>query len=224
MMFGNLNASNYEYSNNFYTAEFEDILSKIVSCYHLMLDDRINLTNNENEIRDVFLLNYLKDSQVRNKLGLLNYLFDREVPEDVGIGRTDIKIQTINTFYDNSAYYTIECKRLDAINVAGTTGLNSKYIENGIYRFVNKTYTSYYKINGMIGFVVQEIDIDKNIKSINYLLKDKFLSANTTKGLEVKKIHSNFKFCYRSEHGTPEHKILIYHLMFDFSKKISSTT
>lgn len=216
MMFSNLNASNYEYSNNFYTAEFEYILSKIICCYHLMLDDDISLTNNENEIRDVLLLNYLKNNKIRNKVGLINYLFDREVPEDHGVGRTDIKIQTIDTFSDTSAYYTIECKRLDATNLNGTTGLNAKYIENGIYRFTNKTYSSYYKINGMIGFIVQSLDITKNITSINKLLIQSFMDVNTTLNISYKSILPNFEHCYFSSHDD----IVIYHLMFDFSKNV----
>lgn len=220
MIFTNLSASNYDYSSNFYKTEFEDILSKIISCYNLMLDDHVYLTNSENAIRDVLLLNYLKNNKVRNKVELVNYLFDREVPEDIGVGRTDIKIQTINTFSDTSAYYTIECKRLDSTNLNGITGLNAKYIENGICRFISKTYSSYYKINGMIGFVVQEVDIHDNIKSINSLLKDTFTSANTTKQIEKRNIRSDFKYCYCSTHGEPNEEILIYHLMLDFTKNI----
>lgn len=219
MMFNNLNASNYEFSNNFYNAEFEDILSKIINCYHLMLDDNIQLINDENDIRNILLLKYLKDNKVRKKIGLINYLFDREVPEDIGVGRTDIKIQTINTFVDSSAYYIIECKRLDSINLDGTTGLNAKYIENGIYRFATNTYSTYYKTNGMIGFIVQEIDIHNNIISINNLLKNKF-NANTIEELDIREINSDFKYCYCSTHGQSHEKIIIYHLMLDFSKNI----
>ena len=89
MMFTNLNASNYQYSDYFYNAEFEDLLSKIIRCYHLMIDDSVSLTNNENDIRDILLLNYLKNDSVRKKIGLVNYLFDREVPEDYSV-RVDI--------------------------------------------------------------------------------------------------------------------------------------
>ena len=220
-MFNNLNASNYEYSNNFYDAEFKDILSKIISCYYLMLDDKVSLTNSENDIRDILLLNYLKKNKVRKKIGLINYLFDREVPEDIGVGRTDIKIQTINTFIDSNAYYIIECKRLDSVNLEGTTGLNAKYIKNGIYRFVTNAYSSYYKINGMIGFIVQEIDIHTNITSINNLLQNNFISCITTKALHNKDIGlENFNYCYCSKHGQSGNDILIYHLMLDFSNNI----
>lgn len=155
MMFTELNASGYDYNDPFYNAEFEGLLAKIVVCYNLMISDNVNLNNDENIIRDALLTKYLKNNLVRRNVGLLDFLFDREVPEDNTIGRTDIKIQTVNTFQDTSAYYIIECKRLDAINTKGKTGLNAKYIQNGIYRFTSNNYSTYNKTNGMIGFLVQ---------------------------------------------------------------------
>lgn len=174
MMFTELDASRYEYNGVFFNAEFEELLSKVIACYNLMLTDNVSLTNDENSIRDVLLINYLKNNKVRKQSDLINYLFDREVPEDTTIGRTDIKIQTTNTFQDTAAYYTIECKRLDATNPNGKTGFNAKYIENGIQRFVSKTYGSHFKTNGMIGFVTEKLDINQNTQSINSLLTGEF--------------------------------------------------
>ena len=219
-MFTELNASGYKHSDAFYNAEFENILSKIITCYNLMLNDNVSLSNDENKIRDVLLLNYLKNNAVRRKIELTDYLFDREVPEDRTIGRTDIKIQTLNTFQDTAAYYTIECKRLDNSNPTGTTGLNAKYIQNGITRFVSKTYSTYYKTNGMIGFVVGSIDIHKNVESINTLLKSSFTETNTTQVLVNRSIVSDFNFSYYSTHSIDGEEIIIYHLMFDFTKNI----
>ena len=224
-MFTNLNASNYQYSDYFYNAEFEDLLSKIIRCYHLMIDDSVSLTNNENDIRDILLLNYLKNDSVRKKIGLVNYLFDREVPEDYSIfgitGRTDIKIQTLNTFINSNAYYIIECKRLDNVNKEGTTGLNAKYIENGICRFVSETYSSYYKTNAMIGFIVEEIDIESNIVFLNNLLENSFLTANTVEKIVFKNICPEFNYSYNSIHSYSTDNIMIYHLMFDFSNNVN---
>lgn len=220
MMFTELNASGYGHREAFYNAEFEDILSKVIACYNLMLDDNVSLSNDENSIRDVLLINYLKNNAVRRKIELTDYLFDREVPEDRTIGRTDIKIQTLNTFQDTQAYYTLECKRLDAINPSGGTGLNAKYIQNGIYRFAGKTYSTHYKTNAMIGFVVQEMDIHKNVDCINTLLKSSFTEANTIRGLSNRNIVAGFKFCYYSKHSLDNEEIIIYHLMLDFAKNI----
>jgi hypothetical protein len=219
-MFKKLNASSYLHSSPFYNAEFEDILSKVAACYNLMLDDNLILSNDENRIRDVLLINYLKNNNIRNKIGLTKFLFDREVPEDRTIGRTDIKINTLNTFEDTAAYYIIECKRLDAQNLNGTTGLNARYILYGICRFVSQMYSNFYKTNGMIGFVVQQMDIDKNIESINTLLRDSFKQSNTKSEIHRRSFISNFEYSYCSIHDFGAGEILIYHLMFDFSKNI----
>lgn len=220
MMFTELNASGYKYTDAFYNAEFEDILTKIITCYYLMIADKVSLTNNENTIRDVLLINYLKDNSIRKKINLTSYLFDREVPEDRSIGRTDIKIQTLNTFQDTSAYYIIECKRLDATNFNGKSGLNAKYVKDGIYRFTSTTYSTHYKTNGMIGFVVEPIDINSNVSTINNLLTTEFPAANTIQELQYRQIVKGFAFSYCSHHSLTKDSIVLYHLMFDFSKNI----
>lgn len=222
MIFTELNASGYEYNGVFYNAEFEDILSKIIICYNLMIADNVSLTNDENTIRDVLLINYLKDNSIRKKIKLTDYLFDREVPEDRSIGRTDLKIQTLNTFQDTSAYYIIECKRLNNINLTGTTGLNAKYIKDGMYRFASTTYSTHYKTNGMIGFVIDPMDINTNVVSINNLLANNFLEANTTQNLQYREILTDFDFSYCSCHNVSEDSVVLYHLMFNFSQNIKS--
>ncbi len=219
-MFDNLNASRFEASTIFYNTEFEEILSKIITCYYLMLADKVSLTNDENNIRDVLLINYLKNNTIRRTNNLTNYLFDREVPEDRSLGRTDIKIQTKNTFEDTNAYYTIECKRLDATNISGTTGLNAKYIDNGIARFISSHYQTHLKTNGMIGFVVEPIDIGKNVEEINNLLASNVIRANTIQDLQYKSIIAGFDYSYCSCHNITDNQVLLYHLMFDFSKNI----
>jgi hypothetical protein len=220
MMFTELNASGYDHNGEFYNAEFEDILSKVIVSYHLMLSDNVLLVNDENKIRDVLYLNYLNNDVVRKNIGLLYYYFDRETSEDRSIGRTDIRILTANSFLETAAYYIIECKRLDATNLNGTTGLNSKYITNGIYRFISKSYSAHYRTNGMIGFVVQTLDINQNIGAINQLLRTDFKQANTTEELKSRKIISDFEFSYCSTHKAEEDYIIIYHLMLDFSKLV----
>ena len=223
MMFAKLNASDYEYNSVFYNAEFEYILSKIITCYHLLKSDNVYLTNDENTIRDVLLINYLKNNQIRNKINLTEFLFDREVPEDNTLGRTDIKIQTLNTFQDTSAYYIIECKRIDATNPNGTAGLNAKYIKSGINRFTSTSYSSHYKTNGMIGFVVAPIDIKQNVSLINILLVTSFCESKTTQDLQYRNIVPDFEFSYCSYHNVAGNSVILYHLMFDLSMNIRVT-
>lgn len=220
MMFVDLNASGYAYNGIFYNAEFERILSKIITCYNLMITDKVWLTNNENAIRDVLLIKYLNENSIRKEIKLTDYLFDREVPENKSKGRTDIKIQTLNTFQNTSAYYIIECKRLDATNLTGRTGLNAKYIKDGMYRFASTSYSTHYNTNGMIGFVVEPMDINANVNSINNLLVNDFLETNTTQELQYREIVKGFALSYCSMHKLEEHNVILYHLMFDFSKNI----
>jgi len=215
MMFTNLNASAYGHSSIFYNAEFEEILSKLIACYNTMISDNVSLSNNENKIRDYMLYNYLKKQTFKVQHRVTNYLFDSELPENTG--RIDIRVMPINPFVNDDAYYIIECKRLDAVNQNGTSGLNSEYIKEGVSRFVSTKYSTYYKTNGMIGFVVQTMDINQNIGAINSLLESK---ANTTRKLFNRSIVSNFDYSYCSTHSLNDDEILIYHLMFDFSKNI----
>lgn len=217
-----LDPSAFLESTNFRDSELQDILIKIVYCYKMMLSDKVRVTNNENLIRDELLINYLKNNEIRNKIQLTTYLFDKEVPEDNTKGRTDIKVQTTNTFLDTSAYYIIECKRLDSQNLKGKTGLNAEYIGRGIMRFVSGQYSTNKYLNGIIGFVVTQMDIDANVENINYLLKKTFSEANTETVLTSLNFIRDFQYQYYSLHkGTDNKKIKLYHLMFDFSANMN---
>jgi len=221
-MFGSLDASNFSGSFPFYDNEFEKILSKITNCYKLMKTEKVVLENDENKIRDIILLNYLKNDEIREKVDLLEWHFEREAQEDHSVGRTDIKIISPNTFKKQEAYYILECKRLDNTNTTGTSGFNAKYIENGIDRFITKYYSSYYRVNGMIGFVVEDLKIEENVKKINTLLTTSFSSITTKQEITKDSFIDNFEYHYSSTHIDKDNdELKIYHLMFDFSKNIT---
>ena len=213
-----LNASEFTESVLFYEKEFENIFSGITYCYKLMVKDNIQVpANNENKIRDVLLSNYLQNQKIKDKVGLTNFRFDRETLENTTNGRVDIRILSKNDFNIDPAYYIIECKRIDNKNLNGKTGLNAKYIEEGIMRFVKTKYSAYYGLNGMIGFVVEKMSIAKNIENINILLRDNFLEANTKKEIIKTNFIKDFEYQYSSVHKTINKKLLkLYHLMFDF--------
>ena len=220
-MFGSLDASNFNGSTLFYEKQFEEILSKISICYQLMKADKVVLENDENKIRDLLLLNYLKNNEIRRKVDLLQWHFEREVQEDHSIGRTDIKVISPNTFKKQEAYYILECKRLDNTNTTGVSGLNAKYIENGIDRFITKYYSSYYRVNGMIGFVVEDLKIDENVKNINTLLTTSFSSIITKQEITKDSFIDDFEYHYSSIHIDNHNNALrIYHLMLDLSNNI----
>jgi len=173
-----------------YDTEFRELMVNIYSCYvYLIQDISIVPCNNENAIRDI-LFKYLRDTQIRQNSCLIEgYRFDKEVDENAG--RVDIKIIDKNDFEEHDAYYVIECKRLN-----GYSTLNRAYISDGINRFTTGYYSSHYGINGMIGFVVENINIDSNMLSI----------ANFFNTIENHKL-------YESNHDN----LKLYHLMLDFS-------
>lgn len=219
MMFGELNASGFSYNSTFYNAEFESILSKIILCYQRLVRDRVMLPNNENLIRDCLYLNYLNNNIVRKEIGLKDYYFDREILEDRTHGRTDIRILTSYSFEDTDAYYIVECKRLNCVNTNGATGLNSEYVKNGIFRFISKTYSTFYRTNGMIGFITDTMDIDENVSCISNLMLAQG-NSNTSRKIEFREIVEKFKFSYSSGHKVDDINLTLYHLMFDVSKNI----
>jgi len=220
-MNGTLSATVFEYSISDFNAEFENIFAQIIVCYNLMIDAKVSLPNNENKIRNELVNNYLMDNTIRAKLNLTEYIFDREVATKNDLGRVDIQVKSKDIFKDTTAYYDIECKRLDNNNQNGEKGLNGKYISNGIARFTtDKKYQFYNHTAGMIGFVVSKMDIDENVRFINQLLKNTFININTEKELTQKQITPDFKYSYYSLHKVDNSSKIIYHLMFNFSKQI----
>jgi len=217
-----LDVSNYDYINKNYAKEFQRVLRGIYVCYKKMLKDKVKLPNDENKIRNCLVIDYLRNDRIRKNIDLLGFQFEIESPEDNTNGRVDIKICTLKTFVKSAAYYIVECKRLDNENTKGNTGLNAKYIKEGIYRFVTKKYSSYHRINAMIGFIVENMEIQKNKDNINFLLnKLSDYNCKTTKYLSEEIFIPDFEFHYSSEHKDIENKnIMLYHLMLDFSKLI----
>ena len=185
------------------------------------------LSNNENAITKR-IVDLLQDNDYRrSRSELLNYSFQREAPENSG--RVDIKVM-INkeSFVDTNAYYTIECKRLDAANANGLTGLNAEYIKNGICRFVREDYyTSYFGESGMLGFVVEAMNIDENVDCINLLLKKTFVAQDDVKVCAnvidpmTRHTFQGVPF-FMSKHRKHDGKELtLLHLFLDFSNHIS---
>lgn len=222
-MFDSLDAIDFETSTIVYDEFFENILIKIYQCYELMIKEVKSIENDENSIRDVLLKNYLKNNKIRRLIGFntSQINFEREVPEDYSAGRTDIKVTTINTFEDQRVYYILECKRLDNINTQGATGLNAKYIENGVYRFTSKFYSSFCRVNAMVGFLVEDMDIHKNTENINHLLLQNKL-ITTKKKITPSNFIDKYVYHYHSEHiDSGNEHLKIYHLMLDFNKIVS---
>ena len=219
-----LDPSVFPGSADFYIAEFESILVGITSCYKMMIEDNVSVpSNNENRIRDILYSKYLNDNAVRKKIDFYYNIIcePAEYINHVSSGFVDLRFFSKNSLMDTSAYYIIECKRLDNQNLNGTTGLNAKYIKNGIMRFVDGKYSTNQYLNGMIGFVVEQMDITANITNINKLLRKNFSNANTETILTFHNFIKDFKYQYYSIHkDIKNRKFKLYHLMFDFSANI----
>lgn len=220
-----LSANNLRTSKTHFYLEFQILLSKIVDCYKIMITNNITVPrNNENEIRDRIVSDYLRKTKYKRLLGLEYFEIDKETSEDYSDKNSDIRIKNKNLINDDDskAYYLIECKHIENNNINGKTGLNGKYIENGILRFIKDNYYStYYALNGMIGFVIDEMDIHKNIENINNVNNKFFTESNTQQELEQSNFIKDFDFQYSSKHKTNKDKnIILYHLMLDFLKNL----
>lgn len=197
-----------------------EIIDKIISCCNIMVEDCVanwdKIRNDEEEIRDYLLENYLANNLVRRRVGLTRFLFDAEVRErkldSQKYGNVDIKILVCpNSFIDTRAYFVIECKRID-----GSSTLNNKYIDEGVCRFVSPTayYTTYENRNIMFGFIVKKIDIIDNVGKINLIQKSRTeltIIEDLTKKLD-NVYTGKYKYCHND--------ITLYHIFHDFSKII----
>ena len=224
-----MDASEFEFTQDYVETEFCKICRGCILVYDSIIASPCKLPNNENLIRDEFM-RYLKNTQYRKKyLKLDKFFFDKELPE--GSGRADIRVLAPNHLDDDNAYYIIECKRINSVNTTGVAGLNAEYVKNGICRFVTGLYSSYNGYCGMMGFVVDKMDIHQNTcGNINTLLyqdmindKGENVSANPLMALTNIIIDNKFEFSYVSKHKQNDEngEITMYHLMFDLSDVVT---
>lgn len=170
----------------------------------------VKLENNEIVICNYFYANYLSNDEIMQEIGLEDYIFIPEVPENYidnkPVGRVDFQVFSFDRFRQRKRYFIIECKRID-----GNRDLNCKYIDEGIRRFVGSPhkYTSHYKVNCMLGIIVKDFDVAKNIDDLNYLL------ANDYRDIHVHTFLTNWSNCanmYVSSHGQDKfERIILLH-------------
>lgn len=225
-----LSAETFESSSIFFEGELMSILSECVNIHKLIIDRKMLFPNNEEAIRDGFMIYLEDDNYKKEHFPLGNYHFDKEVEDNKG--RLDIRILPVNPYKGDKAYYSIECKRINNKNVTGKTGLNAEYIKNGICRYANGYYTSYYNANVMFGFVVTSMDISQNIDNINSLMSCDHINqqgipvnAHATQRITYKELENAYPYSYVSTHICKSgKKLTLYHLMFDFSQNIENET
>lgn len=221
-------AATFVGAKRYYNKGIESILLGCVHAYELLKKDGVMCENDENAIRDVLVRRYLKNRTFKQRFKLGRFLFDPESVETNG--RPDIRVfSPRGTFLDDEQYYLIECKRLDNLQTSSVSGLNAKYIANGVFRFVSGRYPCRFRANFMIGFLVVPMDIDDNVQCINSLF-GKHLKDDKNHDVVVyarqelrqtKGVIRDFEYLYTSVHKqNAGSEFMLYHLMFDFSKSI----
>ena len=215
-MFEELDATGYKHNQYFYSNEFKKVLKGIYFCYTIMIKKPEKLKrNNEDMIRDVLVNKYLNDDEICNDAGLTGYLFSIGAKDQNGY--PDIKVDLRSTTYPKNSFFNIECKKIGR----SSTGLNSLYVTKGIFRFINNEYTSNCGVSAMIGFVVENIQIDINTEKINKILIKKSQFNQTIQDIQKENFITDFNFHYSSKHTDKEGKnFVLYHLMLDFSNVI----
>lgn len=215
----------FQYSSVLRAGRLQVILYEVYGVASRIIQSE-QLPNDENTISDRIVTWLQRNDYRRQRPELLAYNFLREAPENAG--RVDIKVM-INqeSFADTNAYYTIECKRLNAKNVMWLSGLNAEYIKNGICRFVREDYyTSYFGESGMLGFVVEAMNIDKNVDCINLLLDRDYVAqdgtpvnANTVDPL-TKCFFKGVPLFWSKHRKADGNEIILFHLFLDFSNNM----
>jgi hypothetical protein len=207
-----LNADKFIHSGKrYYEKRFPQIIVYIISAYKQLLADKESLENSETFITEILVEIYLNKGKNRERLGIEDVIFNREPAENKGF--VDIKVQTLYSLSNPEAYYIFECKRLD-----GTAHLNREYIREGIIRFTSGKYSSYYGVNGMIGYEVKKLNTPVNVQKINSILLSEYPLLRRACGMEPVEIVHDFKFSYRSVHWLDSSRQLrLFHLILDVS-------
>lgn len=219
------------------------VLTYIVHCYLKMLADGTQYdfklrgtVQQEDFLRDGLVNDYL--SKRTNKEYYKNFISDNPAVDIVfskeegntynstGVLRNDyIDISIYETKLadlwgsqtDDEIKFAVECKRIKA---------NSDYDQyiGDIQKYSDRAFETYrLPFEGQIAFI--EVETLTHIvvaDQINRRLTKK-KTINTTRPLNVAKIHPNYDGCYSSNHlrnYPPNHPFCISHLLFDYSKVV----
>ncbi len=205
-----MDKSKFVFTYEYIQRDLKFLLNAMYSCYIKIIFDKNSISHLENDIRDIFISDeYLDNHRIKEELGIVDFQFDKEI--ETMRGRADIRIFNMieKMSGKEKPYYYIECKVLDDTKPSNAkSNLYSKYINNGINRFIDEIYPTHNKENAMIGFYIKSVNIKKQCEFFSNLRPYNFIDS--------------FDFSYVSNHTTINQKeITLYHLMLDFSSKTS---
>lgn len=201
-----IDTANFQYGSQFRKRQLEGILTDCARVYELVVSNGSSLHNNENEIRDK-LAEYLEDDDYKTNCTSMvkNFQVDPEVPEG-SHGRVDLRFLPVNPYEGQKVYYIIECKRLD-----GSNHLNKEYVEHGMKRFKSPDkYSTRLGFNGMMGFLVNQLDVALTCGSIN-------TSLAAEEQLNAVAFSTSGCYAFESSLNTTLERVTLLHLWMDFS-------
>ena len=101
-------------------------------------------------------------------------LEDMATSDPIILGRIDITLQFLHQFGDEDAYVAVECKRVSA----GNSSLNSKYVSDGVTRFVAGKYAAGHAWGFMLGYVLA-LPVDDIVTWLEHRIVKKYGTAAT---------------------------------------------
>lgn len=161
---------------------FDSVCDAFRMMVHEFIVTGERLPDDENLIRDRLLEYVLNEGR---KTGAIEGFIINAEAQDPNVtsarrGYPDLKLQPVHErFSDQLKYYfSIECKRID-----GSTTLNGLYVDQGIMRYCNGTYSSPTGLNGMLAFVVASCTEQGVLDGVNARLE--------LRGRGHEQVHSN---------------------------------
>jgi hypothetical protein len=154
--------------------------------------------------------------RLKKELGLSNLeitgefeLLDLSNDDAEVLGRIDIILRFLHQFGDEEAYLGVECKRVGH----GESGLNQRYVTQGVNRFVTGQYATGHRWGMMLGYVLR-LPSAGLVKGIDGRIRATYGEAAKLNDLEA---HTNALSAHWGDlaQGTTGHVIRLMHIFVD---------
>lgn len=154
--------------------------------------------------------------RLKKELGLSNLeitgefeLLDLSNDDAEVLGRIDIILRFLHQFGDEEAYLGVECKRVGH----GESGLNQRYVTQGVNRFVTGQYATGHHWGMMLGYVLRLPSADL-VKGIDARIRATYGEAAKLADLEA---HADALSAHSGDlaQGTTGHVIRLMHIFVD---------